>query len=81
MIEISQNQNLITELVAIKVLNLIKIFGSLVAVNDVSFEINQGYSTLENLPISSLLSIFNTLSSNSSGICLKEKSSNSGKRF
>ena len=42
MIEISQNQNLITELVAIKVLNLIKRFGSLVAVNDVSFEINQG---------------------------------------
>ncbi len=42
MIEISQNQNLITELVAIKVFNLIKIFGSLVAVNDVSFEINQG---------------------------------------
>jgi len=41
-IEISQNQNLITELVAIKVLNLIKRFGSLVAVNDVSFEINQG---------------------------------------
>ena len=42
MIKISQNQNLITELVAIKVLNLIKRFGSLVAVNDVSFEINQG---------------------------------------
>ncbi|TKJ23878.1 MAG: ATP-binding protein [Promethearchaeota archaeon Loki_b32] len=42
MIEISQNQNLITELVAIKVINLIKRFGSLVAVNDVSFEINQG---------------------------------------
>ena len=42
MIEISQNQNLTTELVAIKVLNLIKRFGSLVAVNDVSFEINQG---------------------------------------
>ncbi|MEE9377094.1 MAG: ABC transporter ATP-binding protein [Candidatus Lokiarchaeia archaeon] len=42
MIEISQNQNLITELVAIKVLNLIKRFGSLIAVNDVSFEINQG---------------------------------------
>ena len=42
MIEISQNQNLMTELVAIKVLNLIKRFGSLVAVNDVSFEINQG---------------------------------------
>jgi len=41
-IEISQNQNLITELVAIKVINLIKRFGSLVAVNDVSFEINQG---------------------------------------
>jgi len=41
-IEISQNQNLTTELVAIKVLNLIKRFGSLVAVNDVSFEINQG---------------------------------------
>ena len=40
--KISQNQNLITELVAIKVLNLIKIFGSLVAVNNVSFEINQG---------------------------------------
>ena len=42
MIEISQNQNLITELVAIKVINLIKRFGSLVAVNNVSFEINQG---------------------------------------
>ncbi|MBA7644076.1 Linearmycin resistance ATP-binding protein LnrL [subsurface metagenome] len=42
MIEISQNQNLITELVAIKVINLVKRFGSLVAVNDVSFEINQG---------------------------------------
>ena len=42
MIEISQNQNLITELVAIKVLNLIKRFGSLVAVNDVSFEVNRG---------------------------------------
>jgi len=41
-IEISQNQNLITELVAIKVLNLIKRFGPLVAVNDVSFEINRG---------------------------------------
>ena len=42
MIEISQNQNMITELVAIKVINLVKRFGSLVAVNDVSFEINQG---------------------------------------
>ncbi len=42
MVEISQNQNLITELVAIKVIKLVKRFGSLVAVNDVSFEINQG---------------------------------------
>ncbi len=42
MVEISQNQNLIIELVAIKVLNLIRRFGSLVAVNDVSFEVNRG---------------------------------------
>jgi len=41
-INITQSLNLNTESVAIKVLNLIKRFGPLIAVNNVSFEINRG---------------------------------------
>ena len=42
MIKITQNQNLNTQSVAINASNLVKRFGDLVAVDDVSFKINQG---------------------------------------
>lgn len=42
MIKITQNQNLNTDSVAINASNLVKEFGALFAVNDVSFKINQG---------------------------------------